>query len=316
MTHRLRKISLFIFAVMFILAGCGQKNNSNEIIQIGMTQIVEHPSLEYIRKGIVDALSENGFKEGEKINIEFKNAQGNIENTQLIAKSFDKKDVVVAITTPSAQAAFNNLKDMPIVFSGVTDPESAGLIGKNITGVSDMTPIRKQLELLKSLIPNAKRVGIIYNSSELNSEIQVNIAKEEAEKLGLELEISSITNTNEISLALDKVLKNVDALYTHVDNSLASAYPLIVKKCDEANVPIIAAVDDYVKQGALAAEGINNYKVGYQTGEMIVKILNGEKVTDIPVETLQETELIINKEAVNKYSITLPDEIKERAIFR
>ncbi len=190
------------------------------------------------------------------------------------------------------------------------------MIGKNITGVSDMTPIRKQLDLLKRLMPNAKKVGIIYNSSELNSEIQVNIAKEEAEDLGLELEIAAITNTNEISPALDKVLKNVDALYTHVDNSLASAYPLIVKKCDELNVPIIAAVDDYVKQGALAAEGINNYKVGYQTGEMIVKILNGEKVENILVETLQETELIINKEVANKYNITLPDAIKERAIFR
>ncbi|WBW97776.1 ABC transporter substrate-binding protein [Oceanirhabdus sp. W0125-5] len=316
MTHRLRKISLFILVIILVLTGCEQKNNSSEVIQLGITQIVEHPSLEDIRKGIMEALSENGFKEDENINIEFKNAQGNIENTQLIAKSFNKKDVVVAITTPSAQSAFNNLNDMPIVFSGVTDPESAGIVGKNITGVSDMTPIRKQLELLKTLIPNAKRVGIIYNSSELNSEVQVNIAKEEAEKLGLELEIASITNTNEISPALDKVIKNVDALYTHVDNSLASAYPLIVKKCDELNVPIIGAVDDYVKQGALAAEGINNYKVGYQTGEMIVRILKGENISDIPYETLQETELIINKDAANKYNITLPDTIKERAIFR
>ncbi len=312
----IKKVSLIIIPLFLILTGCGQNNNSNELIQIGMTQIIEHPSLDEIRQGIIDALEENGFKEGEKINIEFKNAQGNMENTQLIAKSFDKKDLVVAITTPSAQAAFNNLKDIPIIFSAVTDPKSAGLIGKNITGVSDMTPIKKQLELLQTLIPNAKRVGIIYNSSEMNSEVQVNIVKEEAEKLGLELEIASITNINEMALALDEVLKDVDVLYTHVDNTLASAYPLIVKKSNEKNVPIIGAVDAFVKQGALATEGINNYKVGYQTGNMIARILNGEDVSNIPFETLKETELIINKEVAEKYNITLPDEIKERAIFR
>lgn len=316
MILRFKKLSVLIIALFLVLTGCGQNNNSNEVIQIGITQIVEHPSLDDIRQGIVDALNENDFREGEKINIEFKNAQGNMENTQLIAKSFDKKDLVVAISTPSAQAAFNNLKNIPIVFSGVTDPKSAGLIGTNITGVSDMTPIRKQLELLKTLMPNAKRVGIIYNSSELNSEVQVNIAKEEAEKLGLELEISSITNTNEMALALDKVLRNVDVLYTHVDNTLASSYPLIVKKSKELNIPIIGAVDDFVKQGALATEGINNYKVGYQTGHMIASILNGEDISNMPFETLKETELIINKKVAEKYNIALPDEIKERAIFR
>ncbi|MCT4563230.1 MAG: ABC transporter substrate-binding protein [Maledivibacter sp.] len=316
MMMRLRKLSILMIALFLILTGCGQNNSSKKLIQIGMTQIVEHPSLDDIKQGIVDALNENGYGEGEKINIEFKNAQGNMENTQLIAKSFDKKDLVVAISTPSAQAAFNNLKSMPIIFSGVTDPESAGLVGKNITGVSDMTPVGKQLQLLKTLIPDAKRVGIVYNSSELNSEIQVNIAKKEAAKLGLELEIASITNTNEMALALDKVLKNVDVLYTHVDNTLASSYPLIVKKSEELNIPIIGAVDDFVKQGALATEGINNYKVGYQTGHMIANILKGEEISNIPFETLKDTELIINKKAVEKYNIALPEEIKERAIFR
>ncbi len=312
----MKKICLLIMSLFLFLTGCQQSNNSNELIQIGMTQIVEHPSLDDIRQGIIDALNENGFKEGEKIDIEFKNAQGNIENTQLIAKSFDKKDLVVAITTPSAQAVFNNIKDAPIVFSGVTDPKSAGLIGTNITGVSDMTPIRKQLELLKTLIPDAKKVGIIYNSSEMNSEIQVNIVKEEAKKLGFVLEIASVNNINEMALALDSVLENVDVLYTQVDNTLASSYPLIVKKSDDMGVPIIGSVDDFVKQGALATEGINNYKVGYQTGRMIVRILNGEDISSIPVETLKETELIINEAVAKKYNITLPDEIKNKVIYR
>ena len=159
-------------------------------------------------------------------------------------------------------------------------------------------------------------MGIIYNSSEFNSEIQVKIAEEVAEELGLSLEIIAVSDTNEINLALDQILGEIDVLYTHNDNMLATAYPLIVKKANEANTPILAVVDDFIKQGALATEGINNYQVGYQSGLMVAKILNGEDINNIPFETLSETELIVNQAVADKYEVVIPDDLKNRVIYR
>lgn len=312
------KIFLIVIMMLTIaLAGCTQTEQGDDAkITIGITQIVEHQSLDDARQGVIDALSDNGFVDGENIEIEFKNAQGNIENAEMIAKSFVDKDIVVPITTPSTQAMFNSIKDKPIVYSLVTDPVSAGLEGDNITGVSDMTPVKKQFELMLTLLPETKVVGIIYNSSEFNSEIQVKIAEEVAVELGLELEVIAVSDTNEINLALDKILGEIDVLYTHNDNMLATAYPLIVKKADEANIPILAVVDDFIKQGALATEGINNYQVGYQSGLMVAKILNGEDIDNIPFETLLETELIVNQAVADKYGVVIPDELLDRVIYR
>lgn len=318
--------SLTLMGLMALAVGCGQKADKGQEtakkeaeakpISIGITQIVEHPSLDEIRGGIIQALEDKGYKDGEKIAIDFKNAGGSQDTSQLIASGFKGKDYVVAITTPSAQAALNNLKDTPIIYSGVTAPEEAGLVGDKITGVSDRTPIKKQLQLLQQLLPEAKKVGIIYNSGEANSEVQVNIAKEVAKELGLELVIKSITTTNDIALALDSLVDEVDAIYTHVDNTVASGYPIIVQKAKEAKVPIIGAVEDYVKQGALAVDGINNFKIGYQTGEMLVRIMEGESFSDNPFETIKETELIINEEVLKEFNITLPKALEDKVVGR
>lgn len=286
-----------------------------ETLNIGITQIVEHPSLDLIRQGVLDGLKDQGFAEGSAITVDYANAQGNMENTQLIAQKFesDKKDLVIAITTPSGQAAKNNVKSCPVIFSAVTDPAGAGLVDKNITGVSDMTPITEQMELLKALLPQARTLGMVYNASEQNSVVQVELTKEKAAALGLTVEAVAVTNANEIPLALDALLGKVDVLYTHVDNTLASAYGVILQKAGEKQVPVLGAVEDYVKQGAIATRGIDNYKVGYQTGLMAARVLKGEDVNSIPFETLKETDLILNTKALAAFGITVPEELKAQA---
>lgn len=324
MKNLMKTLMTTLLTTTLVLTGCAPAAQAPaapaaeapvEKLAIGITQIVEHPSLDLIRQGIIDGLKENGFADGEQIVIDYANAQGNMENTQLIAQKFeaDKKKLVIAITTPSAQAAKNNVKSSPIIFSAVTDPAGAGLVDKNITGVSDMTPIDQQLALLQALLPNAKTIGMIYNSSEQNSVVQVKQTEEKAKALGLKVEAVAITTANELPLALDALLGKVDVLYTHVDNTLASAYGVIIQKSNEKKIPVLGAVEDYVKQGAIATQGIDNYKVGYQTGVMAARVLKGEDVNSIPFETLKETDLIINTKALTALGITVPEEIKAKA---
>ena len=239
-----------------------------------------------------------------------------MENTQLIAQRFDsqKKNLVIAITTPSAQAAFQTVHSSPVIFSAITDPEGAGLKAKGITGVSDMTPIQKQLTLLKTLLPDAKQIGMVYNTSEQNSVVQVERTKELAAAIGLEVISVGVSSTNDMASAIDQVLMTTDVFYAHVDNSLASAFPLLVQKADAANKPIIGAVEKYVTDGALATDGIDNYQIGYQTGLMAAKVLNGTAVDALPIETIDQTECLISKKVADRFKIQIPEALKANLI--
>jgi putative ABC transport system substrate-binding protein len=317
---------ILMVAVLGMVAGCSPKTDvaqaeasaetttetveEKETVRIGVSQIVEHPSLDAIREGIYQGIADGGFILDDNLEIDYLNSQGSMENANTIANEFASKDydLVVGITTPSAQALFNKVKETPIVYSAVTDPVSAGLEGDNITGVSDMTPVDKQLDLMMELLPETKTVGMIYNSGELNSEIQVNMAREALEARGLTLEVKGITNSNEVSLALDAILDDVDVLYVQKDNTVASAFPVVVKKADEKNVPIIGAVKDYVDQGALATDGPSEYEIGYQTGEMVARILKGESPKDIPAETVIRTKKDYNTETAERYGVEIPTE--------
>lgn len=314
------------------LSGCSKAPASNEtgnegttkekeLIKIGITQIVEHPALDATREGFVAALESKGFKEGEKVEIDVQNAQGDMPTAQTIAQNFvsQKKDLILAIATPTAQAAFNTTKDIPILITAVTDPVEAGLVqaweqsGTNVTGTSDSTPIDKQFELLKKLVPDVKTIGIIYNTSEINSEIQVNKAKEMASKLGLEIVTSGITTVNEVPQALDSLLKKVDVLYTPTDNMVASSMPLISSECIEKKIPIIGAEKAHVEGGALATEGLDYYKLGFQTGLMAVEVINGKNPKDMAIQTLKDTQLVINKDTAEKLNIEIPEDLKKAA---
>ena len=312
----MKKVLLLMLGLMVMVA-CGKKEEAVKPIKIGLTQIVEHPSLDEIKKGIIDRLAEKGYKDGEKIVINFQNAQGEMTNADLIAKDFaEQEDIIVAITTPSAQAALNATKDKPIFYSAVTDPVASGLKGANITGTSDATPIEAQIKLAKELLGNFKKIGIVYNIGEANSEAQVQSIKALGQKNGFEVVAKGINTVNDIAPALDVILDDVDFLYTPVDNMLASSYPVIVKKAGERNKPVIGSVTDYVNQGALATEGINQYKIGVQTADMIIKYLEGKaKIADMPFETVKETDLLINETVASKLGIKITEELSKRAKF-
>ena len=294
---------ILLFMLMVVCIACGKEKEDR--IKIGITQIVEHQSLDDVRQGIVDSLKANGYGE-DKVEISYKNAQGDFGTAQIIAQEFkNTSDIVVAISTPSAQAAVNNIKDKPIFFAAITNPESAGVLAENVTGVSDRSPVKKQVELIKEVLPETKKIGIVYNTSEQNSFYLTDEFKKEAEKNGYEVVIKGITNVNEIASALDTILPEIDVLYTTIDNTIASTYPLIIDKSKKANKPVIGATKNYVDQGALASEGISDYKVGYQTGEMIVRYLKGEDIKNMKFEVVREPERYINREVAKNFKIVV-----------
>lgn len=292
---------LFILLLVILVTACGTEKQKK--IEIGITQIVEHPSLDDVRKGIIDALKANGYDEN-KININYKNAQGDFGTAQVIAQEYNNKsDVIIAISTPSAQAAANNIKDKPIFFSAITNPESAGILRKNVTGVSDKSPVKKQVELIEKLLPKAKNIGIVYNTSEQNSFYLTEEFTKAAKEKGYTVKVKGISNISEMASALDTLLPTIDVLYTSIDNTIASTYPLIVEKSNKADKPIIGATKSFVEQGALAVDGISDYQVGYQTGEMVARYLNGEKIENIPYEVVEKSEMYINKDIAKRFGI-------------
>ncbi|MGF6906294.1 ABC transporter substrate-binding protein [Fusobacterium sp. PH5-44] len=294
-------ISILMF--LFTYTKESKAATNTEEITIGITQIVEHPALDDSRRGVIEALEKNGYGEG-KVKIIYKNSQGDFGTAQMIGQEFNEKvDIGVAISTPSAQALVNTMKEKPVFFSVVTYPETSGILQKNVTGVSDRTPIEKQILLVKELLPNAKKIGTLYNTSEKNSSDTTEELKKLGKEKGYEVIATGITNINEISSALDILLNKIDVLYTSTDNMIASSYPLIVEKCKKKNIPIIGATKSFVDQGALASEAISEYEVGYQTGEMIIKYLNGEKVENIPYEIVKKSERLINNEVAKKFNI-------------
>lgn len=283
-------------------------------IQIGITQIIEHPSLDAARKGLEKALQKNL---GKKVKIEYQSAQGDFGTAQLIAKSYvnSKKDVIVAISTPSAQAALNATKQIPIVYTAVTDPKIAGLSGKNITGTTDMSPLEEQLNLLKNLLPKAKKVGFLYNPSEQNS---VSLLKQFtilAKERQLQVIEKGVNTVNDMNLALNSLLGQVDVLYIPTDNLVTSSESLLIQQANRKNVPVIASVESSVKKGALATVSIDYEKLGYQTGERILEILKGKSPNQIQVEGLRETTLVINERIAKKYGISVKQEVFKGAVL-
>lgn len=298
----MKKLAMALLLLSTVVMGKEIKEPKN--IEIGVTQIMEHPALDSARVGFEKALKDNGYGD---VKIDYQNAQGDFGTVQMIANSFaqGKKDLIYAISTPSAQAAYNVTKEIPILITAVTDVKAAGLVGDNITGTSDATSIYKQLETITKILPNAKKVGIIYNTSEQNSQVQVASAKEESKKLGLEIIETGVTNVNDMAMGLDSLLDKVDVLYTPTDNLVVSATPLVLDKANRKNVPVVGCIEDQVAQGALITDTIDYEKLGYQTGEMAIRVLKGEEPKNMPVETLKNTQLIVNKKAAEKYGIDL-----------
>lgn len=301
--------------------GKGDSISQENTVNIGISQIASHSALDLAREGFVEALNSKGYKEGENLNLEIQNAEGDIATSQMIAESFisNDNDLIFAIGTPAAQAAFNTTKDIPIITTAVTDAVQAGLIkledksGTNVAGTSDSVPLDKQLELIQKIFKDVKTIGVLYNTSEVNSEIQVDQLKELAKQSNIDVITKGISSVNDISQSLDSILESIDVLYTPADNLVASSMAIIANKAIAKKVPIIGAEEAHVKGGALITEGINYKKLGFEAGIMAVEVLEGKDIKELPVKTLDETDLVINEDTLKKLSISIDEEIMSRA---
>ena len=325
------KVKALTAALMLALAvgvaGCGGGDKkpapkAEKKFNVGIVQLVEHAALDAANKGFVDGLAKNGFKEGKNITFDRQNAQADQSNLQNIANRFvnNKVDLICAIATPSAQSVANATKDIPIVGTAITDYKSAKLVkdnakpGTNVTGTTDMNPIKEQVELLQKVVPAAKNVGVIYCSSEVNSQIQVEILKKEAAAKGLTIKEATVSTVNDIQQAAHSLIGKVDALYIPTDNIMASAMPTLCKVTDEAKLPVICAEPGEVKAGGLITLGIDYYMLGEETGAMAAEILNGKaKPQDMAIRSQKEFKAVVNQKKADQLGIKIPAELLKGA---
>lgn len=288
---------------------------------VGILQLTSHPALDLIYQGTVDALNEAGYIDGETMILDFQNAQGDQSNLNSMSTRFVSRgaDVMVGIATPSAQALANSSQEIPIVLGAVTDPEGSGLVksneapGGNITGVSDLTPIKEQFSLIKEILPEAQTIGILYSSSEDNSIVQSEQAIAIATEMGFDTQVMTVSSTNDVAQVGATLASQVDAIWVPTDNTIASAMNTLVTAADSNGIPIFPAVDTMVEEGGLATVGLDQYELGRLTGEMVVEILNGESnPATTPIRYLDQGEIIINEEKAKQLGITIPTHLLEQ----
>lgn len=292
------------------------------VTKIGIMQIVEHPALDASRNGFIQRLAELGYEEGENVEFIIQNAQGDMAIAQSIAGNFVSQnvDMILAIATPTAQAAAKATQSIPILITAVTDPVAAGLVdsvkepGSNVTGTSDLTPVAKQLELLTRITPEAERVGVIYNAGETNSLVQVDLARETAGSLGLELVEVTVSSSSEVYEASQSLVGRVNAIYVPTDNTVVSALESVIKVGEDFRIPVIVGEVDGVRRGALATVGIDYYVLGMQTADIAQKILKGEREPkDIPIEYLEDIQIAVNLAAADKMGVTVSKDLIDEA---
>jgi len=313
-----------IFATAGILGTAIAANAEEVSYTIGISQFAEHGSLDNCREGFLEGLKEEGLEQGKNLTIKINNAASDMGTTSQIAQSFvaDDVDLICAIATPSAQAAYNAAMDseIPVIYTAVTNPQEAELADENgmpvgaVTGTSDQLPVEAQLKMIRELMPEAETIGILYTTSEANSIYSITQYEELASEYGFEIETAGITNTSEIPLATADLLDKVDCLTNLTDNTVVSSLPAILDQANEQNIPVFGSEIEQVKLGCVAAEGLDYINLGKDTGRMAAKILKGElKAEETPYELLTESSLYINSEAAENLGIVIPEEMNERA---
>ncbi len=315
--------ALTIAGVILLSFSCLSLLAAEEMIKIGITQIVDHPALNAVRDGFIDAMAEYGYIEGKNISYDRQNAQGDITVAKTIAQKFisEKVDLILSIATPTSQAVVNSTTEIPIVFSAVTDPIGAGLVknldnsGNNVTGISDLTPVGKQFQLIKKIFPNAKNVGTLYNAAEANSVLTNELAKKACKELGLKLIEATVSTTSDVFLSTQSLVGKVDAIYVSTDNTVVSALDAVIQITNANDIPLILADPTTLEKGALIALGFNYYQHGQQTAPIVVKILEGTKPSDIPVEFAKNVELWVNMKTAIEIHVDVPSLLENITAF-
>lgn len=311
---------------MTMMTGCGSKKeeSKDKNYKIGILQFAEHGSLDNCRKGFIQGLENEGIKEGENLTITYKNSQADTATDNQIASSFASKelDMICAIATPSAQSAYNAVKDgdTPVVYTAITSPEAAGFVDKdgnnvgNITGTSDMVLADKQLKLIRQMMPKAKNVGILYSTNEANSKAGIEAYEKVADKYGFKIITQGISASADMPMAADSLIKKVDCITNLTDNLVVSNMQTYLEKANKAKIPVFGSEVEQVKLGCVACVGIDFIKLGEQTGEMAAKILKGEKeAKEMKYESFKDGDVIINTAAAKKIGMTIGKNVQKQA---
>ncbi len=317
---------LLIGALLVLIFSVLENNQSKAEgkFRIGILQLVEHDALDEARLGFIDGLAEHGLVDGKNMTLEYENAQGDQSNCYLLASKLVNKnaDLVLAIATPAAQAMANASRDVPILVTAITSPEAAGLVKSNekpetnVTGTSDLAPVKKQIGLIKQLVPAAERVGILFCSNEANSAYQAKLAAEELSNIGLTSQTFTVSQASEVPQVVQSMIGTVDVIYTPTDNMMASSMPTISSTATPAGVPIICGETNVVHKGAVGTYGMDYYKLGKLAAHQAFEILiNRKRPQNIPVEYLEENQLTLNTDIIEKLNLTVLDELRKTAEF-
>lgn len=279
---------------------------------IGMTQIVDHPSLNAIREGIVEGLAKEGFVEGKDLTIIFENAQGNPTTAAQIAQKFAglPLDVIIPITTPSAQAIVQQIEKTPIVFAAISDPLAAKIVtslthpGGNVTGVADIPPLQEQLSFMETCVPHLKTLGVVYNPGEVNNVSFLEQLKELSKEKGIKIITAAAPKSADVQAAAHSLVNRVDAIFVGNDNTVVSGLEALVKVCLNARKPLFVSDPQSVERGALAAYAYDQRQIGQQVGQMVAKVLKGKAPGDMPVEKPHGLKISINPKTAEKIKVT------------
>lgn len=325
----MKKVVLKVLAIvtamlMFTACGTGETGESGKkVYKVGITQYADHPSLDNCRKGFIEGLKENGFVEGDNLKIEYKAAQANDSMNTQIAQTFANSDMdlVCGIATPSAQALYVACREkkIPVVFNAISDPIGAGLAisetepMEGISGISDLLPVEDQLKLIREILPDAKKIGILYTTSEANSISTIKIYKELAPKYGFEIVDRGISKQAEVTQAADVLLNEVDCISNLTDNTVVAALSAVLEKANAKEIPVFGSEEEQVKNGCIASAGLDYVALGVQAGNMAARVLKGEDISKIPFETIKESKLTVNESVASNLGIEIPEEISEKA---
>ena len=326
---KINKIFISFIVLLVCVLGYGlyssnkgeEKNVEEKKVKVGVLQLLSHPALDQIYKGLEDGLAKEGYTVGKNLQLDLQNAQGDQSNLVSMGQKLvsDNNNLLVGITTPATLSLSNATKDKPIIMAGITYPVEAGLIksennpGNNITGVSDRTPIKQQLEVMKQILPKMKKVGILYTASEDNSVKQAQEAEKLAKELGLEVKVSTVANTNDIQQVTETLAAETDAIFVPIDNTIASAMATVVKVTDAKKVPVFPSSDTMVTDGGLLGIGVDQYKIGIETAKVIAKVLKGADTKTMPIVLANEGVIYLNEAKAKQLGIEIPQDIKDKA---
>lgn len=312
--------SLVIIVFILIILSCKRENE----ILITVNQYVYHPNLQKTYKGVTDVINDWANKANKKVKYDLQVANGDVSLASQIAKqqSLKEPNIMLALATPSAQADQKVTNKIPIIFGAVTDPVAAGLVksieipGGNITGSSDQWPYDKQFSFLREILPNAKVLGVILNPSESNTEASMKIIRNIVKKYNFDIVEAPVSSTSEIFSAANSLVGKCDLFFAPADNTVLSGLEAFVKVARTNNIPLFVGDEGSVEKGGIATFGIDYYELGRETGNLVIQVLEGKNISNIPVFIGSSGKLVVNKEAMEYFKINIPDKYLKESIIK